>query len=235
MKALKLFVMVLAGLALSAVASRAALTLDFSSTPGASIQFNGAASSFQFNTSTSNNYVGSQWVIGNEVGGTGSAIGLFGAVTNGPFSYGPISTPFTGLQIATVSNVPLGSLSINDGEGDFLTGNIAWVQLDTFQFSGGINASLMVNVTSLTYSGTNQDLLTLVENGPAAMDLTFQFSPGLTLSDLTSGSGPFTTSFSGSISVSTTEPTPEPTTVGCFLLGLGVLACCQRFAKKRHV
>jgi hypothetical protein len=30
------------------------------------------------------------------------------------------------------------------------------------------------------------------------------------------------------------EPAPEPTTTGCFLLGLGALACFQRFAKKRR-
>jgi len=26
-------------------------------------------------------------------------------------------------------------------------------------------------------------------------------------------------------------PVPEPTTAGCFLLGLGALVCCQRFIK----
>jgi hypothetical protein len=29
-------------------------------------------------------------------------------------------------------------------------------------------------------------------------------------------------------------PVPEPTTAGCFLLGLGALAFCQRFAKNRR-
>jgi hypothetical protein len=27
---------------------------------------------------------------------------------------------------------------------------------------------------------------------------------------------------------------PEPTTTGCFLLGLGALVCCQRFTQKRR-
>ncbi|MGA2241051.1 MAG: hypothetical protein ABSH11_03320 [Verrucomicrobiota bacterium] len=29
-------------------------------------------------------------------------------------------------------------------------------------------------------------------------------------------------------------PVPEPTTAGCFLLGLGALACCQHFSKNRR-
>jgi hypothetical protein len=29
-------------------------------------------------------------------------------------------------------------------------------------------------------------------------------------------------------------PVPEPTTAGCFLLGLGVLACSRRFIRNRH-
>jgi hypothetical protein len=32
----------------------------------------------------------------------------------------------------------------------------------------------------------------------------------------------------------TTTTVPEPTTAGCFLLGLGALACCQRFTKNRR-
>ena len=32
----------------------------------------------------------------------------------------------------------------------------------------------------------------------------------------------------------TPGPVPEPTTAGCFLLGLGALACCQRYAKNRR-
>jgi hypothetical protein len=34
--------------------------------------------------------------------------------------------------------------------------------------------------------------------------------------------------------IATITPAPEPTTAGCFLLGLGALAFCQRFAKNRR-
>ena len=238
MKPIKSFTMAMAGLALSVVTSYAQLTLNFASTPGATIQFNGAASSFQFNSSTlvfgppiGNYYVNSQWAIGSETGGTGSAVGLLGVVNNGPFSYGPVTPLSPGVEIATVLG-PLGALSINDGLGflpvDYLTGDVSWIQVETANSIGGINASLLVNVYQLAYAGTNPDLAALVAGGPGSMNVSFQFSPSMTLSQLSSGSGPYNSSFSGSISV------PEPMSAGVLLLGLGVLVCFQRFAQNRH-
>ena len=233
MKPIKSFAVAMAGLALSVVTSHAQLAINFASTPGATIQFNGAASSFQFNSSTlvlpppiGAFYVGSQWSIGSEVGGTGSALGLLGVVNNSPFIYGPITTPSPGVQIANVTG-PLGALAINDGVGNFLTGNVNWIQLDTYNFVGGINSTLTFNVTGLAYAGTNPDLATLVTDGPAAMSLTFQFSPGKMLNQLTTGSGPYDTSFSGSLSV------PEPGTFALMVCGLtGLLVMRRRSAMK---
>lgn len=234
MKPIKSFAMAMAGLALSVVTSQAQLSLNFASTPGATIQFNGTASSFQFDSSTlvlrppiGAYYVGSQWSIGSENGGTGSALGLLGVFTNNPFSYGPIATPSPGVEIATVTG-PLGGLNLNDGLGNLLTGNINWIQLETDNSSGSINAALTVNITGLAYAGINPDLLTLVADGPGSMNVSFQFSPSMILSQLTSGSGPYNSSFSGSISV------PEPMSAGVLLLGLGVLVCFQRFTQNRR-
>jgi len=234
MKPIKSFAVAMAGLALSVVTSQAQLSLNFASTPGATIQFNGTASSFQFDSSTlvfgppiGAYYVGSQWSIGSETGGTGSALGLLGVFNNGPFSYGPIANPSPGVEIATVIG-PLGGLSLNDGLGNFLTGNINWIQLETDNSAGSINAALTVNVTGLAYPGINPDLAALVADGTGSMNVSFQFSPSKMLSQLTSGSGPYNTSFSGSISV------PEPMSAGVLLLGLGVLFCFQRFTQNRH-
>lgn len=234
MKPIKSFAVAMAGLALSVVTSQAQLSLNFASTPGATIQFNGTTSSFQFNSSTlvlappiGAFYVGSQWSIGSEVGGTGSALGLFGVFTNSPFSYGSITTPFTGVQIATVTG-PLGGLNINDGFGNLLTGNVNWIQVETVNSTGGLNASLVVNVTGLAYAGINPDLAALVAGGPGSMNVSFQFSPSKTLSQLTSGGVPYNTSFSGSISV------PEPMSAGVLLLGLAVLVCFQRFTQTQN-
>jgi len=231
MKPIKSFAVAMSSLAISVVTSYAQLSLNFASTPGSTIQFNGTSSTFQFNTSTMPGYTGSQWAIGSEAGGTGSALGLFGVVNNNPFSYGPISTvTYGGITLQTANVIgPLGELNINDGLGNLLTGNVDWVQVDTVNSIGGINASLTVNVTDMAYAGTNPDLETLVAEGPGSMNVSFQFSPSEMLSQLTSGIGPYTTSFSGSISV-----VPEPTITGCFLSGLVALVCFQRFIKNQR-
>jgi hypothetical protein len=121
-------------------------------------------------------------------------------------------------------------LNISDGVGNFLTGNVNWIQVATFNSAGAINASLTVNVTGLAYAGTNPDLVTLVAGGTASMNLSFQFSPGETLFQLTSGVVPYNTSFSGSISV-----VPEPMSAGVLLLGFGVLVCSWRLSQGRRV
>jgi hypothetical protein len=226
MKLTKLFVVVIAGLALSAVSSRAQLTLNFAATDGSAIQFNGTNSSFQFIPPIGNPTNNGQWSITTESGGN-SAIGLLGQFGNSQFGYGTISTDALGggnfLYTANVTG-PLGILSIQDSSHIFLTGSVNWEQIDTFDFSGALNAMLTVNVSGLAYAGSNPDLNTLVAEQPASMDVTFQFSPGMTLPQLTSGAGPYESSFSGSISV-----VPEPATVSCLLLGFGVLAFARRF------
>jgi hypothetical protein len=224
----KAIIPIVVGLALSVVTSQAQISLNFSSIVGSTIQFNGAANSFQFDSAVS----GNQWQIGSVTGGTGSALNLFGSVNNGPFGYGPITTIGT-LQYANVVTPPLGALSINDGLGNFLTGNVNWLQVETFSAVGGINAALTVNVTGLAYAGANADLNSLVADsivpGGAAMNLSFQFSPGMTLSQLSSGAGPYTTSYTGSISAG---QVPEPSSVTFILMGMGALVCSWRLKHK---
>jgi len=231
MKLTKPLIAGIVGLAVSAAVSQAQLSLNFSSTPGASIQFNGSADSFQFNPSTfaglGGFYLGTQWSVGSETGGVPSALGLFGSVGNGPFNYGPITINGP-LQTASILG-PLGNLDINDGASFDLTGTVNWEQIQTSAFAGALNAALLVNVTNLKYSGSNPDLLTLVAGGVGQMNLSFQFSPGETLSQLSTGVSPFATSYAGSIS-----PAPEPGTVGLLVVGLGVLVLA-RVARKTHV
>jgi len=221
------------GLAFSTVTSHAALTLDFSSTLGSSIQFNGSASSFQFNTSSSGQFAGTQFYITSESGAsTGSALGLSGVFNNGPFSYGNI-TSAAGQQSATVTG-PLASLVVSDGLGNNLTGTINWVEITTLDSVGGINADLTINLTDLAYAGINQDLKTLVAGSGGALDLTFQFSPGMTLSQLSSGRGGYDTSFSGSMSVQTAVPEVNQVYAILFLLGiLSVVPAVRRLAVKQ--
>jgi len=233
MKLTKPIIAGVVGLAFTAAMVQAQESLNFSSSPGASIEFNGAADSFQFNPSTFTGfggvYLGTQWFIGSETGGTGSALGLFGSVGNGPFNYGTITVNGP-LQTAPVLG-PLGGLDINDGSGSHLTGTINWEQIQTSAFAGALNANLVVNVTGLSYGGTNPDLLTLIAGGVGQMNLSFQFSPGETLTQLSTGVSPFSTTFAGSVSPSTV---PEPGTVGLLVVGLGVLILA-RVARKTHV
>jgi hypothetical protein len=220
MKLTKPVIVGVVGLAFSAAVGQAQLSLNFSSSPGSSIQFNGSADSFQFNPSTfagfGGAYLGTQWFIGSEANGTGAALGLFGSVGNGPFNYGGIVINGP-LQTAPVLG-PLGALDIKDGSGFDLTGTINWEQIQTSAFAGALNAALVVNVTGLSYSGSNPDLLTLIAAGVGQMNLSFQFSPGETLTQLSTGESPFSTTYAGSVS-----PAPEPTTVGLLVAGLGVL------------
>ena len=187
------------------------LTLNFSVNTGAAVQFNGASDTFQFNNAGS----GYQWHITTESGGS-SAVNLNGAFTGGPFHYGAITSTGSGLtlvQNATVTS-PLATMIINDGTGN-LSASVNLVDVATFATSGGgMNANLSVNLTGVTYSGSNPDLLSLKAAQSATLDLSFQFSPGQTLTQLSTGTGPFVTSFSGSL-----VTVPEPSTLGLAALG----------------
>jgi hypothetical protein len=234
---LKKLISAMAGLACAAVTSQAALTLNYAAVPGAAIQFNGAARTFQFNQSSLPGFFGQDWNIINEAGTPPpafSAIGLFGSVFDGPFNYGPVTTVGSD-QFATVTG-PAGTLAIHDGTGHDLTANVNWIEVRTSSFIGGLNATLNVNVSGFAYvGGVNPDLVRLVTEGNAnggRMNLAFQFSPGMTLTDLSSGNGPYITSYAGSIS---TVPVPEPTTMiaGALLL-LPFAASTLRMVRKNR-
>lgn len=211
---MKTIMLAVSGLALMTLSSSAQLTLNFANNTGGSVQFNGSASTFGFNNGNN----GYQWNVTSEVGGS-SAIGLNASVLSGPFNYGPITTGNSGgfqIEYAQVTG-PLGNLVLFDGVGN-LTGTVNWIQVATFGTGVGLlNASLDVNVSNISYSGSNVDLQYLVAHQPGSMDVSFQFSTPHTLTELSTGNGPYLlTSYSGSLSV-----VPEPSTLA--LAGLGGL------------
>lgn len=193
------------------------LTLDFSANTGSVIDFYGTGeslpASFDFGPGTN----GFQWNISSETGGTGSAIGLNGGITAGPFVYGPVTTPFPGLETATVLG-PLGNLRIFDGTG-YLTGTVSFMDITTLDSAlGGLNTSLNIDLTHISYAGTNADLLALAANQPGTLDISFQFASPHDLNSLSTTSTTVQTSYSGSI----TEAIPEPSSWALALLCVGL-------------
>jgi hypothetical protein len=192
---------------------------NFSSLPGASIQFNGTSSDFLFNSLAD----GTQWWITGESGQPGgSVLTLKGWFTGGPWSYGSISGVSD--QSAPVSTSPA-MLKIDDGTGTLATANVTWGVVSTSP-TGGLNAGLTVNLFDLSYTGLNVDLRSFFSNPSGELNLSFQYDPAMSLTQLTQGSGPYTTSFSGTLT-----PVPEPGSV--LLLGLGFFALLGRRALKR--
>jgi len=224
------------------------LTLDFASLQNSDIVFGGAAHNFTFLNSTPLTPLGAglqgpagfaQWQITDESGSaaTGSATvpgqPLLGNLDNGPFTYGMISGGPNGIyQSATVVG-PAGLLDIADNFGGVLQGTVNFIDISTYGKVGGfLNDSVQVNLVNVTYNGGNPDLQFLNNNWPggASVDLSFQFNPGMNLTQLSSGAGGYGTSYSGSISVTAV---PEPSSLAMSALGgLGALGMGFRRCKK---
>jgi hypothetical protein len=231
MRHLKTITLAALALAVSLATSTGALSLNFNGMSGTSLQFNGIGSSFQLNP-TAGSPATPQFSITSVTGGLGDAVGLVGWVDSGPWAYGPITV--SGL-VQTANVTGGGVLHISDGIGGEMTGTVDWIQLLTIYSIGGVNAQLGINIHGLSYSGNNQDLNDLVVNGDGAMNLSFQFNPGKTLTQLTTGTGPYRTSFSGSIAPGELAAVPESSTIiaGALLL-LPFGASTIRFFRKNR-
>src|SRR5208282_6037836 len=178
-----------------ATVSQAQLTLSLSGANGSQIEFgaNNVANDFTITGGSD------QWQITSTAGGTGSANGLYGNFSGGPWSIGTISS--TTIGSITIQNAPVttagGTLTISDGT-SLLTGTVNWMQVQTVNNGGSLNASALVNITGLVYSGINADLLTLAQ-GDGSVTLGFQFTSNGMLTELTDGSGPYYTTYNGTI------------------------------------
>jgi len=207
-------IVVVCALAMIAAQQAGAITLDFSNLVGTEVSFSGGGFSF---TSTN----GYQFAITSVQGGVGDSVGDKGYVNpGGPFTIGAISL-IPGGQYAPVTGS--GTLHITDSADTDLTGDIQWVDIETFGVSGVLNLNGVLNLTNITYTGASSDLNALAAAGSASDVVTFQFVPPENLMQLKTTGGQ--TSYSGSI----TATIPEPSTVTLVGMALlGVLAFRRR-------
>jgi hypothetical protein len=159
-----------------------AVSFTYSNTGNSFIVFDGAGN-FSFSPATSSLKVTS-----------GSAINDLGEIT-GTYSIGTITTS-AGVRTASVSGT--GSFIIHDGVNTF-TASLTWVNIQQSGTGSTLNTTGSANMTSITYAGSNADLLALQVKGNGANGLTFTFIPAISLTDLKGGTGSHQTSFSGTV------------------------------------
>ncbi len=183
---------------------------DFSFPP------NGAAAS-DFSVTTISGF-------SNPNSGASMLTGLLGDIT-GTYTYLTSQITTIGpVQTAPVSGT--GMFIIHDGLGHDFTANLDFVDVDTAGVGGTINFTGDVNLTNLSYSGTNANLLELAASPAGIVTATFQFTNAVSLTSIATmcTSGNCSTSFSGSLST-----VPEPLYSGIVLVGgTGLVLFIQR-------
>lgn len=211
----------------------AAITLNLSANVGSEIRFvgNGTGATISFTPGPINT---NSFVITSLSGGSGTnaGLGLKGDIS-GTFSYtlASIVSSGGGAEAATVVGDGTNKFTIIDNAGvpQTFSADISGINITTSGTSGALNYKGAVNLTNISYSGTNADLLLLKQqasspNGGIAT-ITFQFVPdGKSLTQLVGSIGSTltsSTSFSGSVTA-----VPEPGSVvlafsGIAMLGLG--------------
>lgn len=168
---------------LGSTAQAQTTTVNYANTSNCYIFFDGAGR-FSFTSGVNNLVITS-----------GSAAG-FSAQLSGTYTIGPVTTSGS-VSSASVSGS--GTLTIFDGTETF-TATLTWPDIQQVGTSGSHNISGGVNLTTISYKGTNPDLRALATAGSASNVLTFQLVPGISLSALKSGAAPYQSSFSGSFS-----------------------------------
>jgi hypothetical protein len=106
------------------------------------------------------------------------------------------------------------TVTITDHASQLFTANVDWTEIMQQGTGGNLNLNGIINLTSISYSGTEADLLALKAIGSGVDAVTFTFTPAKLLSTLAGAGG--STSFSGSIYAA--SAVPEPTTVVAGLL-----------------
>jgi hypothetical protein len=203
------FTIAAGALALGTVSNQA-VSIDFSSFPNSKLVFDGAGN-FRFGplSPTPNFQVD-----------TGSAAGFYGSI-GGTFAIGDVTT------IGPTSTAPIagnGTFTIFDGA----TPLVASITLNEMSQTGTgavLNVDGAVNVTAISYAGTNPDLVALRDDTSGSAAISFQFALVRSIEYMKTHR--LSTTFSGSV-----VSTPDlGTTVS--LLGLGMIGMAM--AARREI
>ena len=210
-------------------------TFSFDSTVGSSITFAGTGTGATFNFPDAPSTPGTDLVIDASSGFGGSLAGFLGDIT-GTFSFNNSDiTGFPGLEAVAVSGT--GQFVIHDGSGNDFTATLVWDNLGEIGSVSGLNFTSDVNLSNLSYAGTNADLLALAASSNGSVNVAFSFpGPGMSLDTLGSESCAegCATSFQGTLSALADPPaaTPEPASTSLMLVGgLGIAGLVRRFRK----
>ena len=211
MKRIELAVTAAVFLLFSAITSSATITLDFSSSPGATLAFGGmslGAGNFGFTASST---PPAQFHIVSSSSDGSAEVGDTGYITP-TFTIGTITG--SGSQTAPVTGT--GTLTINDGTPNLFTATISWFIIQSQSTQVKLNPGLAVNLSNIQYSGSQPDLRSLATIGTATDYLTATFVPAVNLSTLDGGATYSTTSWSGTI----TAVPEQSTSLAAAFLGL---------------
>jgi hypothetical protein len=210
--------------------ARADLTLAMSNATSSSVEFigSGTGATFQFN----NNSSGQGFKVTSSSSGTGSntAVGLSGTL-GGTYSYTTASIVTNGSTQTALVTTNNGSLTISDGT-NLLTGTVTGVNVSTTGVLGVVDMSGAINLTNVSYSGTNADLLKLMNEAKGnggVVTISFQFLPAKTLTQLAASGSDKKTSYSGSIA---TTVAPEPSSLA--ITGIAALGMIGFGLRRRN-
>lgn len=207
----------------------AALVLQFQNVSGAAVEFDGSTNTFYFPPGGSSTDFRIYNTINGAVG-PGSAFGLLGTI-EGTYTIGAITNVAPGIQSAPVTGT--GTLTIIDAASSVLTATLEWVDIFTNGTNGSINVGGNVNLTGITYSGSNADLLNLANTGAGfgIATASFNFIPGKSLSQLTADGVIISTGYTGNLT-----PVPEPLFSGLLLVGgIGALIAFRRRGQRQPI
>jgi len=221
----------------------AAIRLDFSSVVGGGITFDptdvtppsNGVGTFFFDHGILPGQTNSAFQITNHTGNTTpgiGALGLLGDIT-GTYNVGPITMPSANTEEAVIVDGAGAThlFTITDAGGFVFSADVDWIKIRTTGVGGLINADGQVNLSNITYTGTNADLVQLKnEASPNSgiATISFQLASDASLTTLfTTNTSPTTTSFSGSVTSA-----PEPSQLALLSAG-GVTLVLGRVVRRR--